>query len=225
MKDYKFYLASLFKRNYKVYLGSTINDNYKANIEDLKKAVDSLYKHVDWFYYDEQITASTPKKLLRRQLKGSLFRMNMLSIYYWAKSSLDLLLHADIQAFKQDAYLGAKLCILSGDDPLAWVDGYNNTALFLPLMSDNPDLINFLINNKNGFIESYKRTDRENIRNTLLALSGDWNELKTIAVTFLNDSKNKGADERAILEHHFYLSLANQDIEGMEIVLKKIAYT
>lgn len=147
-----------------------------------------------------------------------------LSGYYTARASLNLLTDSNVEEFKYNAYIGAKLRILSSEEPLSWISGYNTSCLFLPIMSDNPDLIHFLIKQNDYFLGEYERTNTHGffLKNTLLALSGNWSELKTRSETFLNESQKQRKDEVRVPDHEFYIALCNKDVEGMQIALNKL---
>lgn len=185
--------------------------------------------------YDHQKNIVIIKKIVKSKLKeelniiktglgNPLVCMWSLSGYYTSQASLNLLLNSDVEAFKQNAYVGAKLRILGSEEPLSWISGYNTSCFFLPIMSDNSDLIHFLINSRNSFLGEYKRKDTYSffLKNTLLALAGDWKELKIRAETFLNEPKKQKSDEKRIPDHEFYIALCNKDIEGMKIALEKL---
>ena len=149
-----------------------------------------------------------------------------LANYYIAQSSLDLLLNSDVESFKHNAYLAAKLHILGAEEKNGWIWGVNTYCFFAPIMSDNVDLLNYLVKSKESYRPDviYKSNDTYSffLRNTLLALAGDWDILKERSELFLNDPKKQKRDEKRIPDHEFYLGLCNQSIEEMETALNKL---
>ncbi|WP_044470363.1 immunity 49 family protein [Mannheimia massilioguelmaensis] len=207
--------------NYTIYLGSSGKRSYQESVEHVQGRAEYIWGRG---YADEEVGVNAFLNKIYSGQGNVLFCMGRIGVYYEAKASFDLLLHSDIIAFKQDAYIGAKLRILSSEEPLSWISGYNTSCLFLPIMSDNPDLIHFLINSRNHFLGEYKRKDTYSffLKNTLLALAGDWSELKIRAETFLNEPNKQKSDEKRIPDHEFYIALCNKDIEGMKIALEKL---
>lgn len=207
--------------NYTIYLGSSGKRNYQESVEHVIGRAEYI---LGKGYADEEVGVNSFLNKIYSKKKNSSFYMGRIGVYYEAKASLELLLHSDVTTFKQDAYVGAKLRILSSEEPLSWISGYNTSCFFLPIMSDNPDLIHFLINSRNSFLGEYKRKDTYSffLKNTLLALAGDWESLKVRSENFLNDSKMQKKDEKRIPDHEFYIALCNKDNEGMKIALEKL---
>ncbi|QGM80500.1 immunity 49 family protein [Otariodibacter oris] len=224
-------------KNYMYYIGSACQRTYQESVEHVKESSAYLDEKgfSDFYELDPKKNIFIPKKssesTLQKDLRfiktgfgNPLFCMKWIGTYYEARASLRLLLEGNVPAFKQDAYVGAKLDILGSEDSLGWIHGINTSSFFVPIMSDNPQLIQFLINHRNDFEDKYKRTDTHSffLKNTLLALAGDWQELKERAEVFLNEPKKVKEDNKRIPDHEFYVALCDKNIEGMEAALKKL---
>ena len=206
---------------FSTYLGSSCNRDYPDSVSHVIGRAEYVYAKG---YCDEELGIIAHLDEINKKGEKSLYYMRGIGTYYAAKASYDLLLLSNITLFKQDAYIAAKLHILGGDESLSWATGYNTSCFFLPIMSDNGDLINFLIQHKNDFKGEYKRTDTYSffLKNTLLALAGDWELLKERAELFLNEPKKQKKDEKRIPDHEFYLGLCNQSVEQMQAALNKL---
>ncbi len=205
--------------NYKVYLGSDCGRNYEESVQHV------LYEgeHIDGRgYYDihdtEYKSLGLEGKLNRiaTNLGNSLACMRGIGTMYEAKASSDLLLHADVRAFKQNAYVGGKLSILGDED--ARVGNY-----FLSIMSDNTDLINFISARAVVGYDGYSRSDPYPFfkKNIMLALAGEWEKLKPRAEMFINEP-NRKRFKNHIPDHEFFIALCDGDMEAMETALNKL---
>ena len=224
--------------NYHSYLGSETKRNYEECVHHVQAEANYLEEKGYWDLYDYDFKKNKTIKNIsgKSQLCSRLERIQNASgthplncadgigTYYEARASIHLLKDANVIAFKQDAYVGAKLKILGTHEILGWVHGVNTSCFFLPIMSDSPDLIRLLIKHKDYWKGKYERTDPYSffLRNTLLALAGDWDILKERSELFLNDPKKQKRDEKRIPDHEFYLGLCNQSIEEMETALNKL---
>ena len=206
--------------NYTVFLVSDSDRNYQDSVKHVIEDANYVYE----CNLDKRLGINELLRTIDSCIGNPIGAMNIMSDYYLAKASSDLLLYSDVKQFKQDAYVGAKLEILGAKDVLGWISRTNTRSLFAPIMSDSPDLIEYLIKHKDSFKGHYKRTELSSffLRNTLLALAGDWEILKERTLIFLNEEKLPKSEQKRIPDHEFYLALCNQDKIGMEAALNKL---
>ena len=98
--------------NYKVYLGSETGRDYQESVEHVMGRANYLLSN-DQSYIDD---IQQLLEIIHTSVGNPLYCMKSLGTYYEAKASSDLLLHADIDAFKQDAYVAAKLQIMGREE-------------------------------------------------------------------------------------------------------------
>lgn len=211
------------KKNYTYYMGSSTKRDFNESIIHVQDKANYLYGKG---YMDSPNEKKIDNILsIIRNYNGSVFNAMsfFLGGFYEAQSSLDLLLDSDVNLFKQHAYVAAKLAIMGSETNLAWITGINTSSLFMPIMSDNPELIQFLIKHCNAFEGKFCKSFQTDffLRNTLLALAGEWDLLKARAEQFLTSPRLK-RDEKRVPDHEFYVALANQDVLGMETALNKL---
>lgn len=208
---------------YKVYLGSEAGRDYQESVDHVMGRANYLLSNHQ--YYIDDIKQLL--EIIHTSDGNPLYCMKSLGTYYEAKASSDLLLHADINAFKQDAYVAAKLQIM-GKEEIYWAyNGYNTDNFFAAIMSDNLDLINYLINHRDKIVEINEPYDRKDTRsffnkNTLLALAGDWTALKERSLFFLEDNNKDKRDIIRIPDHEFYIALCDKDVKAMQVALTKL---
>ena len=208
---------------YKFFLGSVCRDSYEHAVEEnIAEAnylrgmgsIDRKRKKGEPTFIEENLQD------LRTGNCHVLKTMRFISKYYEAQASCDLLLHADVNAFKQNAYVAAKLKDLSCEH--AYESPY---SYFLSILSDSPDLYQFLLNvNERWQGTSYNASSERCIdisyldKNILLALAGDWPQLKSRAERFLAQPKKLDYknDYIQIPQHQFLLALSTGDVPGME---------
>lgn len=185
-------------KKYKVFLGSNTGMNYDECVEfELERAMPLEGKG----YYDinedadKDFTLKGRLDSIQSNLFNTFFAISGIGLMHESKASCDLLLYADVKSFKQDAYVGAKLNILSSEKPSSWISGYNTYAFFLPLMSDNRELIDYIASFVDILEAPYKRTDTEYffLMNTILAVAGEWERLKPRAKQFIDEPKKSRA--------------------------------
>ncbi|WP_429945933.1 Imm49 family immunity protein [Bibersteinia trehalosi] len=214
-------------KNYTVYLGSSAGRNMEDSIKHVKSEADFLYGKGYWDTEDKKQLLDSLDRI--KNARGNVpFCMETIGHYYIAQSSLDLLLHNNLIEFKKHSYIGGKLKLL-GEYELPWAyTGINVNHFFSMIMSDSPDLINYLITHRAEICAIDKPYNRKDPRfffnaNTLLALSGDWDKLKPRALEFLDDpKKEKYSAKRYLYDQEFYVALCEKDTIGMETALKKL---
>ena len=210
--------------NYKVYLGSDSGRDYQESVKHVIGRANFITNQNE----NEALSGLKRKLKIIETFEGNpLACMNGLGVYYEAKASSNLLLHADVDAFKQDAYVAAKLQIM-GKEEIYWAyNGYNTNNFFIAIMSDNLDLIRFLIEHRDEVVEVNELYDRKDTRsyfnkNTLLALAGEWKPLKERSLVFLRDEKKDKLDIKRIPDHEFYIALCDKDVKAMQVALTKL---
>ena len=115
-----------------------------------------------------------------------------------------------------------------GKEEIYWAyNGYNTNNFFAAIMSDNLDLINYLINHRDKIVEVNEPYDRQDTRsyfnkNTLLALAGEWKPLKERSLVFLRDEKKDKLDIKRIPDHEFYIALCDKNVKAMQTALTKL---
>ena len=105
--------------------------------------------------------------------------------------------------------------------------GYNINNFFEILMSDNKKLMNYLV--KNIDIICYEKKPNYykgnsmllfHNRDTLLALKGDWENLKKRSSLFLKDTPKDM--KKRILDYEFFQGLAEENIDKMKEALNNL---
>ncbi|OAQ15385.1 hypothetical protein F480_02270 [Bibersteinia trehalosi Y31] len=208
-----------------VYLGSSSNRNMEDSIQHVKDNAEYL---LGKGFYEEDIGIKKTLDVISSANGNVLYRMDILGGFYIAQSSLDLLLNNNTMEFKKNSYIGGKLELL-GKYELPWAyTGINVNHFFSMIMSDSPDLINYLITHRAEICDIDRPYNRKDPRfffnaNTLLALAGDWDKLKPRALEFLDDpKKEKYSAKRYLYDQEFYVALCEKDTIGMETALKKL---
>ncbi|MCK3654434.1 hypothetical protein A4G19_01215 [Pasteurellaceae bacterium Macca] len=202
-------------KNFTVYLGSEAGRNFEESIKHLEGRVnETKYENKADYYVQAFLEYKFPFRFL------SLLATNSHHFY----ASYNLVVENDIQAFKYNTYLAAKINILSEYDYQWAYNGRNVGHFFNALMSDSPELLNYFIQHRDEIVDINAPYHSRDARpffnaNTLLALTGEWALLKTRALLFINDPKMLSSNRIRIYEHEFYIGLAEQDIEKMKKAL------
>ena len=169
--------------------------------------------------------------------KGSPFSaMSNVALDIEATTSYAYLFEHNLKKFKQYAYIYGKLEILGG---VSWTfpepfyfpcDMLNvQTPMFLMLMSDSPQLREFLIrnidnvaNNTEKFTDRYD-LNRHMIYNTLLMVEGvQLERLKQRSLEVLAyPTPNKWLQKR-LDDYRFFLAFAEQDVDAMKKALEPL---
>ena len=132
----------------------------------------------------------------------------------------------DLIAFKQWCYIAAKLeRMVFQFIPYEWFPAYK---FFSPLLSDNEEIISWYRQHRVSY-DSTKgaRKDRDNPRQPdfhgyqlILALNHEWDLLRQRCEQILSMELKK--DRKYLIDHRFYLALANGDEEGMQNILSEL---
>lgn len=214
-------IKNLVMENYKVFLGSSSGRNFQESIVHCIDRADNL--NITNSYHQEVIE---DLEIIRTGVGNPFYCMFYLGGTYGAQESVDLVVHGDVQAFKQNAYVAAKLQILSEKEADWGCSGYSS-IYFLHLLSDSPELKEFLISQQDTISGSLdQKTYKGDYiypylnRSALLALAGDWGYLKERSLRFLNNQTRAKATIKLEPDFKFFLALANQDVEEMKNVLE-----
>lgn len=132
----------------------------------------------------------------------------------------------DLNTMKQWCYVAAKLDQLyfqmQEDDP-EWGRGF--PQLLKPILSDHDVLIDWFANYDLAFdmkrVENHKTHDFWAYQ-AIVALRGDWPRLIERCERIIADPPGATKEQKYLLDHHFYLALAQGDIEKMQNVLQEI---
>ena len=209
--------------NYKVFLGSSSGRNFQESIGHCMERADNLNKTNQ---YHQGLIEDL--EIIKTGVGNPFYCMFYLGGTYEAQASVDLVVHGDIQAFKQHAYVGAKLKIL-GQDGAHWGYYSYSTKYFTSLLSDNQELKEFLILNQDMISGSLNQKHYKGNeiypyfnRSALLALSGDWELLKERSLRFLKDETRAKSTKQLEPDFEFFMALANQDADAMKQVLENM---
>ena len=112
---------NLVMEKYKVYLGSAAERSYLESVDFCKEYAEELNPND----VDYEKVAST-LRIIESGVGNPFACMESLSKLYRAQASVDLVVHRDVQAFKQHAYVAAKLWMLGRKNayseltPISW---------------------------------------------------------------------------------------------------------
>ncbi|MDP8038850.1 MULTISPECIES: hypothetical protein [Pasteurellaceae] len=137
----------------------------------------------------------------------------------------------DVNAVRHLCYNYSKLFYVCSQPPYSYYDceelfAYENMAW---------EGVWFLLSNHVPLIKEYAKLDQlfgkqSNNPNSpdfytkqfFVALRGDWKELKQRCETILANPPKSGRGKQYMLDHKFYLGLANGDVQGMQKVIDKM---
>ncbi|UWU24780.1 immunity 49 family protein (plasmid) [Rhizobium sp. CB3060] len=98
--------------------------------------------------------------------------------------------------------------------------------LLHPLLSDNRDLIEWYANNPDLYyqdrIENTKTSDFFAYQG-VVAIQGDWDRLRDRCARVLADPPKTSQLKKYIIDHQFFLALANHDLPRMEAAIAAVA--
>ncbi len=132
----------------------------------------------------------------------------------------------DLPNMRYWAFLAAKAeRMVTQSNPDSWWPTYMH---LYPLLSDDPDLIEWYAKNRVSYFMKDSIGDRDNPRKdafhgfqALLALNGDWSELESRSIGALSDLKVK--QSKYGVDFQFYLGLARKDSDRMRSAIEQIA--
>lgn len=129
----------------------------------------------------------------------------------------------DLVAFKEWCYISAKLeRMVFQFNPYEWFPAYK---FFSPLLSDNEEIISWFRQHRISYDSTPgARKDRDNPKQPdfhgyqlILALNQEWDRLRERCELILGMELKK--DRKYLIDHRFYLALANGDKDEMQAVL------
>jgi len=151
--------------------------------------------------------------------------LNIVSSYAETKCLLAWFVDGDLGAHKQWAYVAAKLNrMIFQIAPADWFPAYSH---LYSLLSDHHDILNWYRQHTVSYFVAGEVDDRDNPKKAafhgyqaLLALNGKWDLLAQRCEKIL--AMNISKDRRFLIDHRFYLALAQGDQAGMESVLREL---
>lgn len=151
--------------------------------------------------------------------------LGILSHRVKAKSLMSWFQDHDLQAHKQWAYVAAKINrMIIQMVPWDWFPAYEH---LYALLSDNPDMVNWYKQHKVPYFVASEIKDRDNPKQAafhgyqaILALNGEWEALAQRCEQILSMELTK--DKKYLIDHRFYLALAQGDKSKMEDVLNEL---
>ena len=189
--------------------------------EILEKALAHTIQHAG---YDEtverRIEYATEKKGSMTSVLGGL------AGYSDANSIVSWVRDGDLKKFKEWSYISAKLNrMVFQYDPNSWLPTY---MFFGAVLSDQAEIIDWYKQFTLPYeVNAASIKDRDNPRQPdfhgyqlILALNGKWDELRIRCEQILSLEIKK--DRKYLIDHRFYLALANGDQIGMENVLTEL---
>lgn len=132
----------------------------------------------------------------------------------------------NIYQMKKWAYISTKLHIMRYH--MQTGENYLTEELLWPLISDNEDVIDWYRQHNRPYMLGKKVTggDKDDPKNWMfyryqswLALNERWDELRQRSEYILSMQDKIKKDRSYLIDHRFYLALANGDKQGMEAVL------
>lgn len=153
------------------------------------------------------------------------FSIRMMTNYAEANCMMSWFRDHDLVTFKQWAYVAAKLNrMVIQYNPKGWFPAYEH---LYALLSDNEEVISWYKQHRLPYFIDSEIKDRDNPKQpafhgyqALLALNGQWDELCQRCEQILSMEIKK--DRKYLIDHRFYLALANGDKSGMQEALTEL---
>ena len=131
----------------------------------------------------------------------------------------------DLRGFKQWAYVAAKVNrMIFQMEPGSWFPAYEH---LYALMSDCEAMVDWYRQHRVSYFLEGEIKDRDNPKQAafhgyqaLLALNGKWDLLRQRCEQILSADLKR--DRKFLVDHRFYLALANGDKAGMEAALNEL---
>lgn len=158
--------------------------------------------------------------------KGNVvFCTRRLRSYAEANAMVSWFRDSDLIAFKQWCYIAAKLDrMVFQFDVIEWFPAYK---YLYALLSDNEEIISWYSQHRVSYDRQGSMKDRDNPRKPdfhgyqlILALNHEWELLRERCELILSTELKK--DRKYLIDHRFYLALANGDKTEMENVLTEL---
>ncbi|MEB3792585.1 Imm49 family immunity protein [Acinetobacter sp. IK40] len=153
------------------------------------------------------------------------FCIGMLGSYAEANAVIAWFRDGDLIAFKQWCFIAAKLNrMVFQFDVIEWFPAYKH---LYALLSDNEEIISWYRQHRVSYDRQGSIKDRDNPRKPdfhgyqlILALNQEWELLRERCELILSTELKK--DRKYLIDHRFYLALANGDKTEMEKVLTEL---
>jgi hypothetical protein len=150
----------------------------------------------------------------------------LLASHAEASAMLSWFGHHDLPAMTHWVYVSGKLIQLyyqmQEDDP-DWGRGF--PQLLMPLLSNNDALIDWFAHYDLAYdmkrVENHKTLDFWAYQANV-ALRGDWKRLIVRCEKVLSDPPKASNQQKYLLDHHFFLALAQGDVEKMQSTLLEL---
>ena len=189
-----------------------------------KKKFDEKFKHVLGIieYSLDRVEREKRRLNLITNKEGDpLSCITMLGHDFHQMASVNLLVDKDVESFKKNMYIFAKLSILGKEsrDFLGW----DRISFWGIIMSNNPVLLEFIekyINiiayEREGY--KYKKSEANCYltRTILLAIKGDWEKVIERSDIYLLNPSKEPYHKYTYLEFEFLKALAKKDIDKMK---------
>ena len=170
----------------------------------------------------------TRLEIIRTRIGNPSNCMLSLRLLYDFQAGLNLLKYQDVDKFRENMFISGKLDIMSNREINYFMTG-NYTTIFPIIMSNNIEMREFLVKNMESIVfwekaKEYGMTGVSGIRflnkNILLALKGDFKQLKERSEKFIEKSPKE--NKKRIIDHEFYIALCNGNIEEMKEVIYRM---
>ena len=170
----------------------------------------------------------TRLEIIRTRIGNPSNCMLSLRLLYDFQAGLNLLKYQDVDKFRENMFISGKLDIMSNKEINYFMTG-NYTTIFPIIMSNNIEMREFLVKNMESIVfwekaKEYGMTGVSGIRflnkNILLALKGDFKQLKERSEKFIEKSPKE--NKKRIIDHEFYIALCNGNIEEMKKVIYRM---
>ncbi|MCU4378387.1 immunity 49 family protein [Acinetobacter haemolyticus] len=190
------------------------------NNEAIQKALAHVIQHAEF----NENTVSLIDYITNN--KGDVpFCIGMLGSYAEANAMVSWFRDSDLVAFKQWCFIAAKLNrMVFQFDVIEWFPAYKH---LYALLSDNEEIISWYSQHRVSYDRQGSIKDRDNPRKPdfhgyqlILALNHEWELLRERCELILSTELKK--DRKYLIDHRFYLALANGDKTEMENVLTEL---
>lgn len=153
--------------------------------------------------------------------------MYMLASFTQGKALLSWYEDQDIDAMRNWWYVSARIIKMRYErgEPNTFSPGAKFLELLAPLLANHTELIDWFARGERHFdparIENHKTHDFWAYQGQL-ALRGDWPELLSRCEKLIADPPKAGHEQKYLLDHQFYLALAQGDMARMETILQQL---
>ena len=197
---------------------------FEITKNELEKEINSLENAIK----NEKQEEERLLEIIRTRIGNPYSCMSNLRRMYDFQGLLELLKYQDVDKFRENMFISGKLDIMSNREINYFMTG-NYTTIFPIIMSNNIEMREFLVKNMESIVfwekaKEYGMTGVSGIRflnkNILLALKGDFKQLKERSEKFIEKSPKE--NKKRIIDHEFYIALCNGNIEEMKKVIYRM---